>query len=430
MEVADVMLWGSRIGVVAVGNDSPVPHFQYDKAFLDFGIQVAPLVMPLASSDYAFPELARSETFKGLPGLLADSLPDKFGNAVLDAWLADQGRTQDSLTAIERLCYTGTRGMGALEYKPALMGDEAPPEVLRVDALAELAEAVLAFRKDASARLTPGMKNFSSILKVGSSVGGARAKAVIGWNKTTNEVRSGQVPLPPGFGYWLIKFDGLASNGDRDGDDPAGYGRVEYAYHLMAMAAGIDMTECRLWEDRHFMTLRFDRRPDGRKLHVQSLGAIGHLDFNEPRRHSYEQAFAVIRRIVPGAQSLEQLFRRMVFNVLAWNCDDHVKNISFLMDPSGVWSLAPAYDLSFAYNSSPNAWTCAHQMAVNGKFSGISDEDLLHCSRGANLSARKARSLLGEVREAVRHWRDFADRAHVSPQKADAIAAMLAPGTK
>ena len=374
---------------------------------------------------YSFPALSQN-SFHGLPGMLSDSLPDKFGNAVIGAWLKSQGRLPESLTPIERLCYTGVRGMGALEYKPTLFGNENEPEVLHVDALAELANEVLNSRTELAARLVPDMKRYSAILKVGSSAGGARAKAIIGWNESTGEVRSGQVALPEDFGYWLIKFDGLAGNGDKEGDDKWGYGRVEYAYHLMARAAGIEMTECRLWNKRHFMTRRFDRLADGDKLHAQTLGAIAHMDFNDPTAYSYEQAFRVTRRVVNDARAYEQLFRRMAFNVLAWNCDDHVKNIAYLMDRRGEWRLAPAYDMCYAYNPEGD-WTSHHQMSVNGRRIGVTEDDILACATFADMRERKARKVLDEVKAAVRAWPRFAEEAEVPGDFATAITARIMP---
>ena len=423
-EAVEVLLWGRRIGVASRLDGVPYASFAYEPDFRDSGLEPSPLMMPVGMGVYSFPNLA-PVSFHGLPGLLADSVPDKFGNAVLGAWLKSQGRLPESLTPIERLCYTGVRGMGALEYRPALFDNEDESESLRVDALAELANEILRQRTEAVAELVPDMKRYSSILKVGSSAGGARAKALIGWNEATGEVRSGQVTLPEGFGYWLIKFDGLTGNGDKEGDDKWGYGRVEYAYYLMARAAGIEMTECRLWNKRHFMTRRFDRLSDGGKLHAQTLGAIAHLDFNDPTAYSYEQAFRVTRRVVNDARAYEQLYRRMSFNVLAWNCDDHVKNISYLMDRSGEWFLAPAYDECYAYNPEGD-WTSRHQMSVNGKRIGITDDDILACARFANMRERKARVVLDEVREAVRAWPRFAAEAEVREDFAAQIAARLA----
>ena len=314
--------------------------------------------------------------------------------------------------------------MGALEYKPTMFDDEDKSEEIHVDALAELADEVLKSRTEAVAKLVPDMKRYSAILKVCSSAGGARAKALIGWNEATGEVRSGQVALPEGFGYWLIKFDGLTGNGDKEGDDKWGYGRVEYAYHLMALAAGIEMTECRLWNKRHFMTRRFDRLPDGGKLHAQTLGALAHMDFNDPAAYSYEQAFRVTRRVVNDARANEQLFRRMAFNMLAWNCDDHVKNIAYLMDRRGEWSLAPAYDECYAHNPEGD-WTSRHQMSVNGKRIGISDDDILSCARFANMRERKARAVLDEVKSAVHDWPRFAAEAEVREDFVAAISRQL-----
>ena len=420
---AQVLLWGKRIGIVSQRDGAPCAEFVYDPEFIGIGLEPSPLMMAVGQGVYSFSHLSE-RSFHGLPGMLADSLPDKFGNSVIAVWLQSQGRRPDSLSPIERLCYTGTRGMGALEYVPALLDEDDEAQVVEVESLAALANDVLKARTDARAELHPDTTKYASILKVGSSAGGARAKALIGWNEATGEVRSGQVKLPEGFGYWLIKFDGLDGNGDKEGDDAKGYGRIEYAYHLMAKAAGIEMTECRLWQKRHFMTRRFDRLADGGKLHVQTLGALAHYDFNIPRLYSYENALAITRQIVHDARDLAQLFRRMVFNVLAWNCDDHVKNISYTMDRAGEWRLAPAYDECYAYN--PNgAWTSAHQMTVNGKTSGITDDDMIACSREANLSASKARKIIGAVREAVARWRSFADKAGVKPAHADAIAARL-----
>ena len=422
-EAAEVFLWGRRIGVASRLDGVPYVSFAYDADFREMVIEPSPLMMPVGVGPYSFPSLPQM-SFHGLPGMLSDSVPDKFGNAVIGAWLTSQGRLPDSLTPIERLCYTGIRGMGALEYKPALFQKENEAEEIHVDALAELANEVLKCRKSAVAKLVPDMKRYSSILKVGSSAGGARAKALIGWNEATGEVRSGQVALPEGFGYWLIKFDGLTGNGDKEGDDKWGYGRIEYAYYLMARAAGIEMTECRLWNRRHFMTRRFDRLPDGGKLHMQTLGAMAHLDFNDPTAYSYEQAFRVTRRVVNDARANEQLFRHMAFNVLAWNCDDHVKNISYLMNRRGEWRLAPAYDECYAHNPDGD-WTSRHQMSVNGKRIGITDDDILSCAPFANMRERKARAVLDEIKDAVRAWPQFAAEAEVRDEYVASISQML-----
>jgi serine/threonine-protein kinase HipA len=420
---ANVYLWGTHIGTVLLNDGDPIAKFQYTDEFQDLGIEVSPINMPLKPAVFEFPELS-IKSFHGLPGLLSDSLPDKFGNKVIAAWLREQGLGPEDLNTIDRLCYAGQRGMGALEYKPALFDKDNTSEILTVESLSELANKVLKMRKEAKSTLVTGINKFSSILKVGSSAGGARAKALIGWNEATGEVRSGQVKLPKGFGYWLIKFDGLTGNGDKEGDDKWGYGRVEYAYHLMAKAAGIEMTECRLWNKRHFMTRRFDRLADGDKLHMQTLGALAHFDFNNPTAYSYEQAFRINRRVVNHAKADEQLFRRMAFNIIAWNCDDHVKNIAYLMDRNGKWNLAPAYDECYAYNPGGD-WTSQHQMSVNGKRIGITEEDLIAAASFANIRERKAKVIIDEVKDAVRQWSSFAAQAEVLDEFNTAITKQL-----
>ena len=426
--VAEVRLWGKLIGAVALGEG--VADFQYDPAFARSGIEVAPLMMPLSGRVFRFPELS-AQTFHGLPGMLADSLPDKFGNALIDAWLATQGRAPGSLNAVERLCYTGTRGMGALEFVPVLGPKARDSQKLHVDQLVKLASEVLSHRGDLGVHFRDKAGALRDILRVGTSAGGARAKAVIAWNRKTNEARSGQVPAPDGFEYWLLKFDGVSENADRELADPKGYGVIEYAYHKMASDAEITMSECRLLEEggrRHFMTKRFDRLPGGRKLHMQSLAALAHLDFQMAGAHSYEQALLVIRQLGMGADAGEQLFRRMVFNIVARNQDDHVKNISFLMDQSGTWSLSPAFDVTYNYQPT-GEWTSSHQMTLNGKRDGFLIEDFRACARTASLKRGRADAIVGEIRAAVKRWRDYADEAEVTPRQRDKIQNALRLGS-
>ena len=424
LKVVNVYLWNTFVGSVSAAEGNPFVRFEYSPDIRNLGVEISPYRMPLSGGVYSFPDLSL-QSFHGLPGLLSDSLPDKFGNKVIAAYLRSRKLNPEDLTSIDRLAYAGKRGMGALEYRPAMLDDEDKAERIEVDSLAELANAVLKMREDAKAELVEGMTDYAPILRVGSSAGGARAKALIGWNEATGEVRSGQVKLPADFGYWLIKFDGLAGNGDKEGDDKWGYGRVEYAYHLMAKAAGIEMTECRLWNNRHFMTRRFDRTADGDKLHMLTLGAMAHFDFNDPHVNSYEDAFDVTRKIVRDARAEEQLFRRMVFNVLAWNCDDHVKNIAYLMDRNGRWTLAPAYDECYAYNPT-GAWTGAHQMSINGKRSDITLDDLVAVAPQANMRERKARQVIDQVRAAVADWPRFAAEAEVKDEFVDKIGRVLA----
>lgn len=396
IDAAEVLLWGTRIGHVSLKEGSVAAEFRYDNDFIGLGIEPSPLMMPVSSATYSFPQLRRA-SFHGLPGMLSDSVPDRFGNAVINEWLKSEGRLPNSLTPIERLSYTGTRGMGALEYRPTIMRGEDKSEVIHVDKLASLAADVLAEREAASVFLKENFSSYAAILKVGTSAGGARAKALIGLNERTGEVRSGQVKLPEDFGYWLIKFDGVRGNGDKDGEDGVGYGRREYDYYLKAKAAGIEMMESRLWENRHFMTRRFDRTEKGGKLHTQTLAALAHFDYNDPNAYSYEQAFKVTRQLVNDVRADRQLVLRMAFNVYGWNCDDHVKNISFIMNRNGEWSLAPAYDLCYAYNPSGD-WTSGHQMSINGKRRRITDEDMLKAAENTGLAKSEILSLFDQAR--------------------------------
>jgi serine/threonine-protein kinase HipA len=422
--IAEVRLWGRTIGAVSMDEGRDYSAFQYDPAFVGSGIQLSPLAMPLAGQVYEFPALPRN-TFHGLPGLLADSLPDKFGNALIDAWLATQGRAAESFGAVERLCYTGARGMGALEYVPGL--GPAPRQATRIgiDALVRLASDVLTHRHALQANFAGAarVKALNDILRVGTSAGGARAKAVIAWNRATNEVRSGQIAAGDGFDYWLLKFDGVSGNKDKELDDPKGYGAIEYAYHLMAQAAGIGMSECRLLEEngrRHFMTRRFDRLAGGEKLHMQSLCALAHFDFNQAGVYGYEQALLVIRRLNLPMAAVEEQFRRMAFNVVARNQDDHVKNIAFLMDKQGRWSLAPAFDVTYSYNPS-GSWTATHQMTLNGKRDGFTAADFEAVAKSAQLKRGRAAVLVGEVVAAVQRWPEFAAAARVPEEVAGMI---------
>lgn len=429
MTIAEVRLWGSTIGAVAWDARANIARFEYEQEFQHSGIELAPLMMPLASRIYSFPALNR-ETFHGLPGLLADSLPDDFGNALIDAWLAREGRSDQPLDPVERLCYTGTRGMGALEYHPVLGPRATKSERIDLDALVDLAGEILAQRNRLTGSFAPLRREESlqTILRVGTSAGGARAKAIIAWNPETDEVRSGQVDAGSGFTYWLLKFDGVggAAGADRgrELEDPAGYGRVELAYHRMAVAAGITMTECRLLEENgraHFMTRRFDRTPSNRRLHMQSLGALGHLDYRQAGAHSYEQALLAIRRLGLPMDSLEEMLRRAAFNIVARNQDDHVKNIAFLMDRAGRWSLAPAFDVTYAYNPA-GTWTRDHQMTLNGKRDGFTREDFRECARLVSIARGRADGIVDQVVAAVRRWGEFAAGAGVPEEVAGEIA--------
>lgn len=423
--LVEVRLWGRTIGAASLDAGERFALFQYDSAFAGSGIELSPLVIPLARRVHRFPELP-VETFRGLPGLLADSLPDRFGDRLIAAWLARQGRTAESFNALERLCYVGTRGMGALEFAPAIGPRSVGADRIHVDALVGLAAEVLASRGGLVASFEDAEREraLGEILRVGTSAGGARAKAVIVWNPVTDEVRSGQGGAPPGFEHWLLKFDGVQGNRDKELDDPRGFCAVEYAYSLMARAAGIAMPATRLLEEggrRHFMARRFDRTPEGGRLHMQSLGALAHLDFNDPNAHSYEEAFLAIRRLGLPMDAVEEQYRRMAFNIVARNQDDHVKNIAFLMDRRGRWSLAPAFDLTYAYNP-VGAWTGRHQMSVAGKRDAFTRGDLRTCARTAGMKRGRADTILDEVRAAVDRWDEWAAVAGVAESHARRIA--------
>jgi serine/threonine-protein kinase HipA len=416
ISVAEVRLWGRTIGAVSLADGERTAVFEYDPAFVRSGIEVAPIMMPLSSRLYRFPQLPQG-TFHGLPGLLADSLPDRFGNLLIDAWLASQGRPSQSFNAVERLCYTGRRGMGALEYAPVIGPRARRSSQIEIDRMVELASQVLSQRQGLQHSFSDADKGeaLRDILRVGTSAGGARAKAVIAWNPVTNEVRSGQVVAAEGFEYWLLKFDGVGGNRDKELEDPQGYGAVEYAYYSMARACGIDINDSRLFEEggrRHFMTKRFDRLDGGEKRHMQSLCAMAHYDFNSAGAYSYEQAMMIVRQLGLPMQAVEEQFRRMAFNIIGRNQDDHVKNIAFLMDKSGTWSLSPAFDMTYSFNPD-GLWTANHQMSLNGKRDGFTMDDFKACARSVSMKRGRAEAIVVEVLDTVSRWHQFAERAGV-----------------
>ena len=428
MTTASVELWGNSIGAVTWVADREISIFQYTPEFAASGIEVSPLQMPLRETPYDFAELSR-ETFKGLPGMLADSLPDKFGNALIDVWLARQGRTGASFNPVERLCYTGTRGMGALEYKPAIKGSPTKVRKVEMDRLIALSNRILNDRENLAGHLTgeDDARDIEDILRVGTSAGGARAKAILAWNEQTGEFRSGQIEAGKGFTHWLIKFDGVGENKDKELADPKGFGRIEYAYHLMAQKAGIIMMPCRLHEEggrAHFMTKRFDRTDAGDKLHYQSLCAVQHFDFNMAGAYSYEQALQTIKRLDLPADDMEQQVRRTLFNIIARNQDDHVKNIGFVMDEEGEWRISPAFDVAYSYNPQ-GSWTSKHQMSLNSKRDGFNLSDLLALGEVAGLKERKMKVLISEILDAVKQWIEFAQEAKVHDEHVTQIQRTL-----
>ncbi|MBU1044574.1 MAG: HipA domain-containing protein [Candidatus Omnitrophica bacterium] len=426
MTVAEVRLWGKKIGAVAWDSKKKVANFEYEPSFIKSGIEVSPITMPLDAQIYSFPALP-FDTFHGLPGLLADSLPDKYGNALIDAWLAKEGRLPGSFNSVERLCYIGKRGMGALEFKPSHEPGGGVLKNINIESLVELASEILSKRNafKASLAMPTRKKALHDILKVGTSAGGARAKAVIAWNPKTKEVRSGQIAAESGFSDWILKFDGVSANTDKELEDTKGFGLIEYAYHKMALGAGIQMSESSLLYENHrshFMTKRFDRTDKGEKIHMQSLSALAHYDFNSTGAYSYEQAIQVMRKLKLPMIEIEEQFRRIVFNIITRNQDDHVKNIAFLMNKLGKWKLSPAFDVIYSYNPL-GIWTNMHQMSMNGKRDKFSKDDFVDFAKNASMKKGIAETIITQVKEAVKKWPNYAKEAGIAEERQKSIAA-------
>lgn len=423
---AFINIWNQRVGAIAWDSNTGLGSFEYDSSFLKTNWNLSPIKMPIEQADkrvFTFTELREIKTFRGLPGLLADVLPDKYGNALINTWLTRNGRASDSLNPVETLCFIGQRGMGALEFELVTQKTPNTSSKLEISSLVEVAEKILAGRQDVSANLKANEeKALLDILKIGTSAGGARAKAVIAYNPKTKEVRSGQADAPKGFAHWLIKFDGVT---DKQFGASSGYGRVEMAYNLMAKDAGIEMADCQLLEENgraHFMTKRFDRVDGKEKLHVQSFCAMQHYDFNELNLYSYEQLFETMRMLGLPYPQAEQLYRRMIFNIMARNCDDHTKNFMFIMDKKGVWKLSPAYDVCHAYR--PNSeWVSQHVLSVNGKRKNITKVDLLEVAKQMNV--KKAEAIMKQVAGVVSNWNYYADEVKVEKKLKQVIQKTL-----
>jgi serine/threonine-protein kinase HipA len=428
MNDAKVLLWGSVIGAVSWLENREIGVFQYASDFVGSGIQVSPIVMPLNEFPYEFPALARN-SFKGLPGLLADSLPDKFGNAVIDAWLASQGRAKSSFNSVERLCYIGTRGMGALEFEPTISEYSKKEKNIEINKLVDLITKILDQRTGLQGVLT-GIDDhevLEDILRVGTSAGGARAKAILAWNPNTKEFRSGQIDLDSGFEHWLLKFDGISNNRDKEIADPLGYGKIEYAYYKIAVNIGINMMDSKLHHEggrSHFMTKRFDRTLNGGKIHMQTLGALAHYNYNFAGSNSYEQAIQVMKHLGLSRKELEQQVLRTFFNIVGRNQDDHVKNIACLMDRGGKWTLSPAYDLIYSWNPTGD-WTSQHQMSINNKRDNFTRNDLVSFAKTAGIKKHVANDLINLVISEFTKWPDVASSVGVSPENVDKIFSSL-----
>lgn len=419
----EVYIWDLFVGACALDPRLGYYVFAYDKNFGRTGIQLAPLHMPADDTEkpYVFTDLPEA-TYRRLPAMLADALPDDFGNALIDKYMAERGIPKSRITALDRLAYMGRRAMGALEFKPARGPRTRIPTALKLGELVSVARKVVSGNLDGDSAAEAALR---SIIEVGTSANGARAKAVIGWNPNTREIRSGQFALLPGFEHWLLKFDGMGE--DQELGQSEDFGRIGYAYSLMAKQAGIDMPESRLLEENgraHFMTKRFDREDDGTRHHLQSLCAMDHLDFRKKSANSYEQLFMTMRQLKLGHSADVEAFRRMALNVMGRNCDDHTKNYSFLLKKGGPWELSPAYDVTFAHNPQ-GEWTSRHLMSVNGKFADISKEDCL--ALADRFAIGEAPSILKQVREAVEAWPDFAAQAKVTASEIGRIRGHLRP---
>ena len=417
VDVALVKIWGEFVGAVRWDENQQLGYFQFDEKFIRKGWDLSPIKMPIENGAqiYSFPELRKGrveteDTFKGLPGLLADTLPDRYGNRLINAWLAKQGRAENSMNPVEKLCFMGARGMGALEFEPAQINNNKQSFTLEINSLIEAAKRILNQRESLLTKIDKNEeKALMDILKIGTSAGGARPKAVIAYNQKTNEVKSGQGNVPKGFEHWLIKLDGV--DGAQFGESN-GWGRVEYAYYLMAKASGIEISESKLMEENgraHFMTKRFDRE-ENVKHHTQTLCGIQHFDYNDMFGYSYEQVFQTMRKLRLTYPEAEEMFRRLVFNVLATNYDDHTKNFSFILKKGEKWRLAPAYDICFAYDET-NHWVSQQTLSINGKRKNISKADMLTIAK--DNSIKKGEAIIEEINTVIKSWEKFASQANV-----------------
>jgi serine/threonine-protein kinase HipA len=420
--VAQIKVFNKKVGAVAYDKSKGIALFEFEESFLKTDLDLSPIKMPIKNAKgkiFSFAELSKSNTFKGMPGLLADVLPDKYGNALINNWLTKNGRPTGSLDPVETLCFIGKRGMGALEFNPVNPPTANNSTKVEIGSMVQIAQDILSERKTFATNLSAEEeKAMADILKIGTSAGGARAKAIIAYNPLTKEVKSGQTDAPAGFSHWLIKFDGVD---DEQFGASNGYGRVEMAYHKMAIDCEIEMMECRLFEENgraHFMTRRFDRPTENTKLHIQTFCAIQHYDFNEVGLYSYEQLFETMRKLNLPYPQHEQLYRRMLLNVMGRNCDDHSKNFAFIMNENGTWKLSPAYDVCHAYRPA-SPWVSKQSLSVNGKRENISKDDLLAVAK--LLSIKKAAKIFTQISEVVNKWGNYGDEQKVPTKLRDAI---------
>lgn len=426
VKTAFIKIWGEIVGAVAWDEEKQLASFEFEPKFKAKKIDLAPIKMSIYSNQniFSFPELRASknsehDTFKGLPGLLADTLPDKYGNQLINSWLAQNGRPENSMNPIEQLCFIGTRGMGALEFEPTQLKTTKRTFQVEINSLIDIANQMLNKREEFKTNISKDEQEaMMEILKIGTSAGGARPKAIIAYNKKTGEVRSGQTNAPNGFEHWLIKLDGVS---DAQFGKSKGYGRVEMAYYNMATDCGIEMMESQLIEENgraHFMTKRFDRENGAIKHHIQTFCAMQHYDFNEVTSYSYEQLFQTMRMLHLPYPDAEQMYRRMVFNVIAKNCDDHTKNFAFRLKQGSEWELAPAYDICHAYRPG-SVWVSQHALSINGKRTGIEKEDLLVFAKAMNI--KKPKAIISQINATVQNWKNYANEVNVNATLRDSI---------
>jgi serine/threonine-protein kinase HipA len=406
VDLVEVHLWETHIGSVALDPQYGFYVFNYTPEFASSGIEPSPLHMPASEDSYIFTDLPEA-TYKRLPAMLSDALPDDFGNALINRYMADQGIEARDVTALDRLAYMSNRAMGALTFKPSRGPAPHKPTAIQLNSLVEQARRAVTGVMDDDDHASAALR---SIIEVGTSAGGARAKAVIALNPVTDEIRSGQLDAPDGFEHWLLKFDGMGKDNELGASQ--NYGRIEYAYHLMALAAGIRMTDCRILRENgraHFMTRRFDREGQSGRNHMQTLCAMAHVDYRKKGTNAYSQLFSVMTQLNLPYAEMEEAFRRMVFNVMGRNCDDHTKNFSFLLrEGSTAWEFSPAYDVTFAH-SPTGEWTNQHLMSVNGKFRGFEVDDLL--TEADRFKIGTAADVIDQVRAALQSWPKFAHEA-------------------
>lgn len=420
---AFIKIWNETVGAVAWNPETGLTSFEYDSKFIAKKWDLAPIKIPITNSTkrvFSFPELRDVKTFRGLPGLLADVLPDDYGNQLINSWLAQNGRPENSMNPVELLCFIGTRGMGALEFEPSQFMGNSRAFDIEIDNLINISHKILQKREGFETNLKENEQQaMMDILKIGTSAGGARPKAIIAFNEKTGQVKSGQTKAPKGFEHWLIKLDTVS---DVQFGESTGYGRIEMAYYLMAKACEIEMMECRLMEENgraHFMTKRFDREEGDIKHHIQTLCAMQHYDFNQITSYSYEQLFQTMRMLKLPYPQAEQLFRRMAFNVIARNCDDHTKNFAFRLKQNESWELAPAYDICFAYRPG-SEWVSQHNLSINGKRNNITKEDLLNVAKSMNI--KKANNIIQQINDTVSKWTEFAEEVNVKKTAMERIS--------